>query len=138
MEIIKYAKFLADAVEANFPAFVRGGVTVDLMPDFDLRKIKELQIVVFPGAYSTAIESRNSNLITITYKIGFMEHIERHELENKIELVENLATKLLKKHLGDGEIKSVEYNPIYEVDALLEMSVFLSICEVTIEVELDE
>jgi len=100
-----------------------------LAPEFTLREIEELKVVVVPVELSYKNITRALKERTVKLQIGFMKRAKDEELDELLATVEKLGMSFLNKEFCGAKCVAVGFNPIYSADDLRERHQFTSVIE---------
>ena len=100
-----------------------------LAPEFTLREIEELKVVVVPVELTYKNITRALKERTVKLQIGFMKRAKNEELDELLATVEKLGMGFLNKEFCGAKCVAVGFNPIYSADDLRERHQFTSVIE---------
>ena len=100
-----------------------------LAPEFTLRELEELKVVVVPVELSYKNISRALKERTAKLQIGFMKRAKEEELDELLATVEKLGMGFLNTEFCGARCVAVGFNPIYSADDLRERHQFTSVIE---------
>ena len=102
-----------------------------LAPEFTLREIEELKVVVVPVELTYRNISRALKERTVKLQIGFMKRAKKEQLDELLATVEKLGMSFSGKEFCGAKCIAVGFNPIYAADQLRERNQFTSVIELT-------
>ena len=102
-----------------------------LAPEFTLRDLEELKVVVVPVELTYRNISRALKERTVKLQIGFMKRAKKEQLDELLATVEKLGMSFSGKEFCGAKCIAVGFNPIYAVDQLRERDQFTSVIELT-------
>lgn len=123
-EVLKIAESVA-AELAEYHA------EVVFFPEFELRELDEMRVVVVPLATEYKTLSRAAHEELLKVQIGFLKRGCEDNLPDLLRLVEGLGLGFLNKKLAGATCVCVAYNPIYSAEHLRERGQFTSVIELT-------
>jgi len=123
-EVLKIAEVVA-AELAEYHA------EVVFFPEFELRELDEMRVVVVPLATEYKTLSRAAHEELLKVQIGFLKRGCEDNLPELLRLVEGLGLGFLNKKLAGATCVCVAYNPIYSPEHLRERGQFTSVIELT-------
>ena len=100
-----------------------------LAPEFTLRELEELKVVVVPVELTYKNISRALKERTAKLQIGFMKRAKDEELDELLTTVEKLGLSFSGKEFCGAKCIAVGFNPIYSADDLRERHQFTSVIE---------
>jgi len=100
-----------------------------LAPEFTLRELEELKVVVVPVELTYKNISRALKERTAKLQIGFMKRAKDEELDELLATVEKLGLSFSGKEFCGAKCIAVGFNPIYSADDLRERHQFTSVIE---------
>jgi hypothetical protein len=101
-------------------------------PDFDLKKMQDMRVVVLPVgkerkfATRAAYENVNSVDVAVIHKCREMAAIP-----DLVLLIEKIGEDLLKKSIGNSLCVKAVWEPLFAVDELKSRGVFIGVIEVS-------
>lgn len=103
-------------------------------PEFELRDLDDLRIVVVPAEtqYKTLSRAVHEELPKV--QIGILKRCTEDELDGMLHFAEKLGLGFLNRKLAGGTCVVVAYNPIYRQEHLRERGQFTSVIELTFKV----
>lgn len=104
---------------------------VVFFPEFELRELDEMRVVVVPMATEYKTLSRAAHEELLKVQIGFLKRGCEDNLPDLLRLVEGLGLGFLNKKLAGATCVCVAYNPIYSAEHLRERGQFTSVIELT-------
>ena len=102
-----------------------------LAPEFTLRDLEELKVVVVPVELTYRNISRALKERTVKLQIGFMKRAKKEQLDELLATVEKLGMSFSGKEFCGSKCIAVGFNPIYAADQLRERNQFTSVIELT-------
>ena len=102
-----------------------------LAPEFSLRDLEELKVVVVPVELTYRNISRALKERTVKLQIGFMKRAKKEQLDELLATVEKLGMSFSGKEFCGAKCIAVGFNPIYAADQLRERNQFTSVIELT-------
>jgi len=108
-----------------------------VVPEYDLRRVGGLQVVVVPRAVTAEMETRSHLLYDVQVDIGVQQHVGKEldeAVEELMELVETIGDYLRNRRLGAPTHASwvrMENEPVYAPDHLAAHHVFTSVLTMT-------
>ena len=123
-EIIRIAEAVAESLEKYH-------AEVLLCPEFELRDLDDLRVVVVPHSteYKTVSRGRNEEILKV--QIGFLKRGSEENLDDLLQTIEKIGLGFLNRKLGGATCVCVAYNPIYSPEHLRERGQFTSIIELS-------
>ena len=100
-----------------------------LAPEFTLRELEELKVVVVPVELTYKNVSRALKERTVKLQIDFMKRAKDEELDELLATVEKLGMSFLNKEFCGTRCIAVGFNPIYSAEHLRERHQFTSVIE---------
>ena len=121
-EVLKIAEAVASEL-AEYQA------EVQFAPEFELRDLETMRIIVVPSAteYKTLSRSAHEELLKI--QIGILKRATEDDLSELLRFSEGIGLGFLSKKLAGATCVIVAYNPIYSADHLRERGQFTSVIE---------
>ena len=119
---------LANAVAETLADF---HAEVLLYPEFELRDIEEMKVIVVPLAEEFKPLSRTQHEEILKVQVGFLKRCCEDELPELLRSVEGLGLGFLNKPLAGATCVSVAFNPIYSSEHLRERGQFTSVIELS-------
>lgn len=119
---------IAEAVAAELTDY---HAEVVFFPEFELRELDEMRVVVVPLATEYKTLSRAAHEELLKVQIGFLKRGCEDNLPDLLRLVEGLGLGFLNKKLAGATCVCVAYNPIYSAEHLRERGQFTSVIELT-------
>jgi hypothetical protein len=102
-----------------------------LAPEFTLRDLEELKVVVVPVELTYRNISRALKERTVKLQIGFMKRAKKEQLDELLATEEKLGMSFSGKEFCGAKCIAVGFNPIYAADQLRERNQFTSVIELT-------
>ncbi|WP_176014457.1 hypothetical protein [Victivallis sp. Marseille-Q1083] len=123
-EVLKIAEAVADQL-AEYQA------EVQFAPEFELRDLEEMRVVVVPLSteYKTLSRANHEELLKV--QIGILKRATEDDLTELLRFTEKLGLDFLNQKILDATCLVVAYNPIYSADHLRERNQFTSVIELT-------
>lgn len=123
-EVIRIAEAVAESLEKYH-------AEVLFFPEFELRDLDDLRVVVVPHSteYKTVSRGRNEEILKV--QIGFLKRGSEENLDDLLQTVEKIGLGFLNRKLGGSTCVCVAYNPIYSPEHLRERGQFTSIIELS-------
>lgn len=123
-EVIRIAEAVAESLEKYH-------AEVLFFPEFELRDLDDLRVVVVPHSteYKTASRGRHEKILKV--QIGFLKRGTEENLDDLLQTVEKIGLGFLNRKLGGATCVCVAYNPIYSPEHLRERGQFTSIIELS-------
>lgn len=123
-EIIRIAEAVAESLEKYH-------AEVLFFPEFELRDLDDLRVVVVPHSteYKTVSRGRNEEILKV--QIGFLKRGSEENLDDLLQTIEKIGLGFLNRKLGGATCVCVAYNPIYSPEHLRERGQFTSIIELS-------
>ena len=123
-EIIRIAEAVAESLEKYH-------AEVLFFPEFELRNLDDLRVVVVPHSteYKTVSRERHEEVLKV--QIGFLKRGSEENLDDLLQTVEKIGLGFLNGKLGGATCVCVAYNPIYSPEHLRERGQFTSIIELS-------
>ena len=119
---------LAEAVAAELADY---RAEVLFCPEFELREIDEMKVVVVPLAVEYKTVSRAAHEEILKVQIGFLKRCDEDALAGLLDTVEGLGLRFLGRKFGDAACVGVAYNPIYSPEHFRERRQFTSVIELS-------
>ena len=119
---------LAEAVAAELADY---HAEVSFCPEFKLRDIDEMKVVVVPLAVEYKTISRAVHEQVLKVQIGFLKRCDEDALNGLLRTVEGLGLGFLGRKLADATCFGVAYNPIYFPEHFRERRQFTSVMELS-------
>ncbi len=119
---------IAEAVAAELVDY---HAEVVFFPEFELRELDEMRVVVVPLATEYKTLSRAAHEELLKVQIGFLKRGCEDNLPDLLRLVEGLGLGFLNKKLAGATCVCVAYNPIYSAEHLRERGQFTSVIELS-------
>ena len=123
-EVLKIANAVA-AELADYQAEVL------FFPEFELRDLDEMRVVVVPLSTEYKTLSRAAHEELLKVQIGFLKRGCEDTLPELLKLVEGLGLGFLNQRHAGAMCVCVAYNPIYSPEHLRERGQFTSVIELT-------
>ena len=119
---------IAEAVAAELTDY---HAEVVFFPEFELRELDEMRVVVVPLSTEYKTLSRAAHEELLKVQIGFLKRGCEDNLPDLLRLVEGLGLGFLNKKLAGATCVCVAYNPIYSAEHLRERGQFTSVIELS-------
>ncbi|OQA79892.1 MAG: hypothetical protein BWY31_04134 [Lentisphaerae bacterium ADurb.Bin242] len=119
---------IANAVAAELSDY---HAEVLFFPEFELRELEEMRVVVVPTGTEYKTLSRAAHEELPKVQVGFLKRGCEDELPELLQLVEGLGLGFLNRRLAGAMCVCVAYNPIYSPEHLRERGQFTSVIELT-------
>lgn len=103
-------------------------------PEFELRDLDDLRIVVVPAGTQYKTLSRAAHEELPKVQIGILKRCREDALDEMLCFAEKLGLGFLNRKLAGGTCVSVIYNPIYSPEHLRERGQFTSVIELVFKV----
>ena len=123
-EVLKIAEAVAEEL-SDYHAEVL------FFPEFELRELEEMRVVVVPVGTEYKTLSRSSHEELPKVQVGFLKRGCEDNLPELLQLVEGLGLGFLNRKLAGAACVCVAYNPIYSPEHLRERGQFTSVIELT-------
>ncbi len=104
---------------------------VIFFPEFELRDIEEMKVIVVPLAEEYKPISRTQHEEILKVQVGFLKRGCEDELPELLRTVEKLGLGFLNKQLVGATCVGVAFNPIYSPEHLRERGQFTSVIELS-------
>ena len=117
---------LAEAVAAELDDY---HAEVLFCPEFELRDIEEMKVVVVPLAVEFKAASRTAREEVMKIQIGFLMRSDEDDLDGLLHTVEELGLSFLGKKLAGATCVGAAFNPLYSPEHLRERRQFTSVIE---------
>lgn len=123
-EVIRIAEAVAESLKKYH-------AEVLFFPEFELRDLDDLRVVVVPHSteYKTASRGRHEEILKV--QIGFLKCGTEENLDDLLQTVEKIGLGFLNGKFGGATCVCVAYNPIYSPEHLRERGQFTSIIELS-------
>lgn len=111
--------------------------TVELAPDIDLPKVKDLIIFVTPQNFEKEPDTRRSVKCDAVFNIGVAKKVcGQKDLEKMLRLVDDIGNDLMNRRLYSCQaiVSKIGHDPIYDARFIREMNVFVSVIVVSVKV----
>jgi len=123
-EVLKIADAVAEMLKEYH-------AEVLLFPEFELRDLEKMRVVVIPLSTEYKTLSRANHEEILKVQIGFLKRGCEDELPELLKLVEGLGLGFLNQKLAGAMCVCVAYNPIYSAEHLRERGQFTSVIELS-------
>ena len=104
---------------------------VIFFPEFELRDIEEMKVIVVPLAEEYKPLSRTQHEEILKVQVGFLKRGCEDELPELLRTVEGLGLGFLNQKLAGATCVGVAFNPIYSSEHLRERGQFTSVIELS-------
>ena len=104
---------------------------VIFFPEFELRDIEEMKVIVVPLAEEYKPISRTQHEEILKVQVGFLKRGCEDKLPELLRTVEKLGLGFLNKQLVGATCVGVAFNPIYSPEHLRERGQFTSVIELS-------
>ena len=104
---------------------------VQYSPEFELRELESMRVVVVPVATEYKTLSRASREELTKVQIGILKRATEDEMPDLLRFVEGLGLGFLNRKFARAICLIVAYNPIYFPEHLRERGQFTSVIELT-------
>lgn len=123
-EVIRIAEAVAESLKKYH-------AEVLFFPEFELRDLDDLRVIVVPHSteYKTVSRGRHEEILKV--QIGFLKRGSEENLDDLLQTVEKIGLGFLNRKLGGATCVCVAYNPIYSPEHLRECGQFTSIIELS-------
>ena len=130
---------LADEVAAYLGGATVGGTALPcvrkLIPESDLSKVKNLQVIIVPHSLESKIVVRGGAKERIVrIDVGVMKRAAESELEGLLELTQGIGDLLEGHRFSCGLCVEVAYLPLYDVNIWMQQQSFLAVVSAKIRV----
>ena len=122
-DIIKLAK--AVAAEISVP----GEAEVCYAPEFDLKGLKDLKVVVVPSGLEMKPISRTASEDTMHIQIGVLKRCTEDDVVDLVNTVITIGRGFLDRRIEGAVCTDVRYNPLYSPEHLRERRQFTGVVE---------
>lgn len=123
-EVLKIAKAVATEL-SDYHAEVL------YFPEFELRDLDEMRVVVVPLSTEYKMLSRAAHEELPKVQVGVLKRCGEDGLDAMLQFVEGLGLGFLNRKLAGATCVCVAYNPIYSPEHLRERGQFTSVIELT-------
>lgn len=121
-EVLKIAEAVASEL-AEYQA------EVQFAPEFELRDLETMRIIVVPSATEYKTLSRSAHEELLKVQIGILKRATEDDLGELLRFAEGIGLGFLRKKLAGATCVIVAYNPIYSADHLRERGQFTTVIE---------
>lgn len=123
-EVIRIAEAVAESLKKYH-------AKVLFFPEFELRDLDDLRVIVVPHSteYKTASRGRHEEILKV--QIGFLKRGSEENLDDLLQTIEKIGLGFLNEKLGGATCVCVAYDPIYSPEHLRERGQFTSIIELS-------
>lgn len=125
---------MADVIalaEGVASALSRFGAVVSLVPEFELRDLKEMRVVVAPLGLGHTMRARGIREDGLKVQVGVLKRCSEAELPSLVATVESIGLSLLHKTVADARCTDVKYEPLYHAPHFRERKQFTGVVELT-------
>ena len=119
---------IANAVAAELSDY---HAEVLFFPEFELRELDEMRVVVVPLSTEYKAVSRTAHEELPKVQVGVLKRCDGDGLDAMLQFVEGLGLGFLNRKLAGATCVCVAYNPIYSPEHLRERGQFTSVIELT-------
>ncbi len=119
---------IANAVAAELSDY---HAEVLYFPEFELRELDEMRVVVVPLSTEYKAVSRTAHEELPKVQVGVLKRCGEDGLDAMLQFVEGLGLGFLNRKLAGATCVCVAYNPIYSPEHLRERGQFTSVIELT-------
>ena len=119
---------IANAVAAELADY---HAEVLYFPEFELRNLDEMRVVVVPLSTEYKAVSRTAHEELPKIQVGVLKRCGEDGLDAMLQFVEGLGLGFLNRRLAGAMCVCVAYNPIYSPEHLRERGQFTSVMELT-------
>ena len=131
VDVLKLAEGVAKAISED--------VEVELVPQFDLKGLKEMRVIVVPAGLGHKMKARAIREDEFKIHVGVLKKCSEDELLDLVNTVSGIGVDLLYSEIEGAKCVSVEYNPLYYPDHFRERRQFTGVLELTFkEIQRDE
>lgn len=123
-EVLNIANAVANIL-SNYKA------EVSYFPEFELRELDTMRVVVVPLSTTYKRISRGYHEELPKVQIGILKRINEDGLDMMLQFIEKLGLGFLNKKLAGATCVGVAYEPIYSPEHLRERSQFTGVIELT-------
>ena len=120
-----------DIAEAVAESLEDHHAEVLFVPEFELKDIEEMRVIVVPLAEEYKPLSRTQHEEILKVQVGFLKRGCEDELPELLRTVEGLGLGFLNKKLAGATCVGVAFNPIYSPEHLRERGQFTSVIELS-------
>lgn len=120
---------IAEAVAAEIGE--KGEAEVMFAPEFDLKGIREMRIVVVPTGMGMEPLARGSSEDTHKILVGVLKKATEDEIVDLVNTVVAIGKEFLDKRLAGATCVGVKYDPLYYPEHLRERRQFTGVIELT-------
>lgn len=99
-------------------------------PEFELRDLEKLRVVVIPIELEFEASSREAHVRNYKVSVGILQRAEK-EVEKLVSFAESLGTGFLYRELAGAVCVEVVFNPVFSAEHLRERGQFTSVVELT-------
>ena len=107
------------------------GAEVSFAPEFDLKGIRELRVIVVPCALGMKPLARGMSEDTLKVHVGVLSKATEDDVPELVRTVTELGRSFLDRRLADATCFKVEYAPLYSPEHLRERRQFTGVIELT-------
>ena len=131
--ITDLAQAVADALNAGTFSMEFTAERVAL-PDFELADMKDLHVTVVPREVESALLDRARDSHDVKVDVAVQKKLDaltKEAVDPLMALVQEIATYLNRRNLGDALWRKTENKPVYSPEHLREMRQFTSVLTLT-------
>ena len=122
-DIIELAQAVADEIS------VPGEAEVAFAPEFDLKGLKEMKIVVVPSGLEMKPISRSSSEDTMRIQVGVLRQCSEDDIVDLVNTVITIGRGFLDRKVAGATCVDVKYVPLYSPEHLRERRQFTGVVE---------
>ena len=123
-EVLKIAEAVAAALEEYHAELLYS-------PEFELRDLETMRVVVVPAGIEYKTLSRASHEETLKISVGILKRATEDDLPELLQFIESLGLGFLNRKLAGATCLAAAYNPLYSPEHLRERGQFTSVIELT-------
>lgn len=123
VDIVRLAEGVAKAVSDD--------AEVQFIPEFDLKALKEMRVVVVPAGIGHKMKARTIREDDLKIHVGVLKRCTEDEVVDLINTVSGIGLDLLYREIEGAKCIMVEYSPLYHPDHLREKRQFTGVLELT-------
>ena len=118
---------LAEAVAAEISA--PGEAEVAFAPEFDLKDLKEMRVVVVPSGLEMKPISRSASEDTMHIQVGVLKRCTEDDIVDLVNTVVSIGRGFLDRRVAGAVCTEVKYLPLYAPEHLRERRQFTGVVE---------
>ncbi|MGN0847880.1 MAG: hypothetical protein ACI4RA_10920 [Kiritimatiellia bacterium] len=122
-DIIELAQAVADAIS------VPGEAEVSFAPEFDLKGLREMKVVVVPSGLEMKPISRSASEDTMHIQVGVLKKCTEDEIVDLVNTVITIGRSFLDRKVAGATCVDVKYLPLYAPEHLRERRQFTGVVE---------